>query len=63
MSSNGNRPEDSDFIDPKGYWADPQRNIRRMSGEQEVVLQATQACTKGEWIYVLDSLELQGPVE
>jgi hypothetical protein len=38
-----------DFIDPKGYWSDSERNIRRTSGEQEIVLKATDACTKAEW--------------
>ena len=60
MSNDGTGPLDNpdDFIDPKGYWADPERNIRRSSGEQEVVLIATRTCTKGEWLYVLESLEL-----
>jgi hypothetical protein len=49
-----------DFIDPEGYWADPERNIRRTSGEQQAVVRATDACTKGEWIYLLDSLGIEG---
>ena len=59
-TTNGNKRDENtdDFIDPKGYWADPERNIRRASGEQEVVLKATPACTNGEWLYVLESLEL-----
>jgi hypothetical protein len=35
-----------DFIDHKGYWADPGRNIRRVSGEQDVVLRATNGALK-----------------
>jgi hypothetical protein len=46
------------FIDPKGYWADLQRKIRSTSGEQDLVLTASRTCTNGEWLYVLESLEL-----
>jgi hypothetical protein len=49
-----------DFIDPKGYWADPERNIRRTSGEQGTVLKATDTCTKAEWIFLLESLGIGG---
>jgi hypothetical protein len=49
-----------DFIDPKGYWADPDRNIRRTSGNQETILKVTDACTKGEWIFLLESLGIEG---
>ena len=41
-----------DFIDPKGYWIDHARNIRRMSsdgGEQPVIMRATQDCSDAEW--------------
>ena len=48
-----------DFIDPKGYWADPERNIRRTSGEQHAVVKATDVCTKGEWMFLLDSLGIE----
>jgi hypothetical protein len=36
-SNNGNGSEETfeDFIDPKGYWADLERNIRRTSLKQE----------------------------
>jgi hypothetical protein len=43
---------DKDYIDPKGYWIDPARNIRRMGtedGEQRVILRATQDCSDAEW--------------
>jgi hypothetical protein len=49
-----------DFIDPKGYWADFTRNIRRTSLKQEIVLTATKACTAGEWMFLLDSLGIAG---
>jgi hypothetical protein len=49
-----------DFIDPKGYWADPERSIRRTSGDQGTVLKATDVCTKAEWMYLLESLGIEG---
>jgi len=52
--------EPEDFIDPKGYWADPERNVRRKSGDKGVVLKAAQGCTEGEWKFVLDSLGIEG---
>ena len=58
-NGNGSENEFQDFIDPKGYWADPERNIRRNSGEQEIILKATDVCTKGEWIYLLESLGIE----
>jgi hypothetical protein len=30
------------YIDPKGYWIDPVRNVRRMGGKQEVTMSATE---------------------
>lgn len=36
-------------LDPKGYWGDPQGNIRRMSGEQEIVATVTPECNEAEW--------------
>jgi hypothetical protein len=60
IDGNGNAKDDpEDFIDPEGYWADTKRNVRRRSGEQEVVFIATEQCTKGEWIFVLESLGIQ----
>lgn len=53
----GSRMED--FIDPEGYWADAYRHIRRTSGEQEVILKATDECTKAEWIFLLESLGIE----
>jgi amino acid transporter len=40
------------YIDPKGYWGDPEGNIRRMSdegGEQEVIATITRVCSEAEW--------------
>ena len=48
-----------DFIDPKGYWSDSERNIRRTSGEQEIVLKATDACTTAEWMFLRESLGIE----
>jgi hypothetical protein len=41
-----------EYIDPRGYWIDPERNVRRMSnkdGEQAVIIKATPACSHAEW--------------
>jgi hypothetical protein len=43
------KPTDDDFLDDE-YWADPERNIRRKSGEQDVIFAATSACSKAEWL-------------
>ena len=32
------------------YWADPERNIRRKFGEQEIILSAIPECSKAEWL-------------
>ena len=40
------------YIDPKGYWIDPERNVRRMGdkdGEQAVIFRATPECSDAEW--------------
>jgi hypothetical protein len=57
---NGLEETFEDFIDPKGYWADLERNIRRTSLKQEIVLTATTACTTGEWMFLLDCLGIEG---
>ena len=36
----------------------PERNIRRMSGEQEIVVKATDACSKAEWAMLLEAMSL-----
>ena len=55
---------DKDYVelDPKGYWADAARNIRRMSGEQEVVLTATEECSALEWSLFCQTLEALRPL-
>jgi hypothetical protein len=40
---------DKSYLDPKGYWCDPSGNIRRMSGEQEIIARATEKCSRAEW--------------
>jgi hypothetical protein len=60
-----------DFIDPKGYWIDQARNIRRMSNaglhEQPVIMRATQNCSDAEWRRLYEAitkcLKEMGPVE
>ena len=40
------------YIDPKGYWGDPEGKIHRMDdedGEQEVIATITPACSEAEW--------------
>jgi hypothetical protein len=42
----------NEYIDPKGYWIDPNRNIRRLGnedGEQAIVVRATENCSDAEW--------------
>jgi hypothetical protein len=58
----GKGPEEDpdDFVDPKGYWADQERNIRRTSGDHESVFKATGVCTKVEWRFLLESLGIEG---
>jgi hypothetical protein len=46
----------NDYIDPKGYWADPSRNIRRLGGEQELILTAAEECSQEEWLVLLAGL-------
>jgi hypothetical protein len=50
-----NQPPDEDYIDVD-YWADPERKIRRKSGEQYVIFAATSACSKAEWLMLLAGL-------
>ncbi len=57
---NGSAEDFEDFIDPQGYWADLARNNRRTSLKQEIVLTATAACTVGEWMFLLESLGIEG---
>jgi hypothetical protein len=49
---NGEKQQRNEYIDPKGYWIDPARNIRRLGrtdGEQLVILRATPECSDAEW--------------
>jgi hypothetical protein len=49
---NEEKPQRNEYIDPKGYWIDPARNIRRLGskdGEQLVILRATPNCSDAEW--------------
>lgn len=64
-----NNPQN--FIDPKGYWIDQARNIRRMSNagllEQAVIMRATQNCSDAEWSRLYEAiakcLQEMGPVQ
>jgi hypothetical protein len=47
-----------DYIGPQGYWADPERNIRRFIGEQEIILMAAKECSKQEWLMFIAGLGL-----
>jgi hypothetical protein len=59
------------FIDPKGYWIDQGRNIRRTSNvglqEQPAIMRATQNCSDAEWsrLYkaIAKCLKEMGPVQ
>jgi hypothetical protein len=48
-------PPDEDLIDVDN-WADPERKVRRKSGEQDVILASTGACSKAEWMMLLAGL-------
>ena len=40
------------YIDPKGYFGDPEGNIHRMGnedGEQEIIATVATACSEAEW--------------
>jgi hypothetical protein len=53
----------ADYLDQEGYWLDPARNLRRMSGEQEIVVRATDECTKAGWTVVIEALcKIVGPL-
>jgi hypothetical protein len=57
MSNNGSEKQrDEQFIDPKGYWIDPERNVRRMSGEQTVILRAAEDCSGLEWNFLFEAI-------
>jgi hypothetical protein len=56
MSNEGAGAERDQYIDPKGYWIDPDRNVRRMSGEQEVIVSAAEGCSSLEWNYIFEAI-------
>ena len=60
MSNSGNgagqEQRDDQYIDPEGYWIDPDRNVRRKSGEQEVILSAAGNCSGVEWNYFFEAI-------
>ena len=63
MSNNGDgagqKQRDEQYIDPKGYWIDAERNLRRMGtehGEQIVILKATEDCSKAEWTKLYEAI-------
>ena len=58
MSNNdaGNEVDKDQYLDPKGYWIDPARNVRRMSDEQEIIVSASAACSGLEWRYIFDAI-------
>jgi len=37
------------------YWIDPERNVRRMSGEQEVILRVAVNCSGLQWNYLFEA--------
>jgi hypothetical protein len=56
---------DKNYIDSKSYWADPDRNIRRMGhedGQQRAILKATEACSEAEWAAVSDFFQNYSPL-
>ena len=50
-----------DYIDPEGYWIDPDRGIHRMSipdpdGEQSIIAKVAPEASEAEWNMIRDSL-------
>jgi hypothetical protein len=39
-----------DYLEPKGNWFDPSGNLRRMSGEQDIIATVSPECSDAEWI-------------
>lgn len=51
-----------DFIDPEGYWLDPDGNVRRMGtteedGEQAIVWKVTEVCSDAERMLLAQALD------
>jgi hypothetical protein len=61
LSGDAGEPPHEDYLDAD-YWADPERSIRRRSGEQETIFKATSACSKAEWLMLLEGLGMEDPV-
>jgi hypothetical protein len=52
VPAKGEKSKRNEYLDPKGYWIDPARNIRRLGkkdGEQLVMFRATPKCSDAEW--------------
>jgi hypothetical protein len=54
VSTNALRRENprNEYVDPNGYWIDPERTVRRLGdkgGEQIVILKAMPECSDAEW--------------
>jgi hypothetical protein len=52
-----------DYVDPQGYWLDPDRNIHRMSipdpdGEQTIIATITPECSQAEWDLLREALQI-----
>jgi len=52
-----------DYVDPQGYWIDPDRAIHRESlpdpdGEQTVIVSATPECSEAEWRLFREALAI-----
>jgi hypothetical protein len=60
LSSDAGAPPEEEYLDVD-YWADPDRKIRRKSGEQDVIFTATSACSKVEWMMLLAGLGMVDP--
>ena len=54
-----------DFVDPEGYWLDPDGNVRHMGtteedGEQAIVWKVTEVCTDAERMLLAQALRQGG---
>jgi hypothetical protein len=52
-----------DYIDPEGYWIDPDRNIHHTSipdpdGEQTIIATVTPECSEAEWSLICEALQM-----
>jgi hypothetical protein len=51
-----------DYIDPEGYWLDPDGNIRRLGdedGEQEIIATVTRICSDAEKTLLCEALGIE----